>query len=185
MPREREEPVSKDFPAEQPKLSGARKEKLISPTVVFNKVPEQARLPSLEAMGDLSVGQLSKVLDAYGVTDPWDSMRVDAMSYLNRMNVPLHRMDAAVEGLLNHERKAQLMLARRVSERWATMNSLEGDYSQTMAWITVGDDAMCDPCDDNGGLEMPYTEWLQYGLPGAQTCDGADYCRCELVLVTD
>jgi len=60
-----------------------------------------------------------------------------------------------------------------------------GDLGAVFKWQSVGDDRVCDDCEDLHGKEMKYSEWLTSNMPGdGQTICGGR-CRCILVPVDE
>jgi hypothetical protein len=47
-------------------------------------------------------------------------------------------------------------------------------------WVAIGDDSLCDDCDDRNGDVMTLDEWKAIGIPGAGTTICQDNCRCGL-----
>ncbi len=48
-------------------------------------------------------------------------------------------------------------------------------------WVTIGDQSVCDDCQDRDGRQQTMAEWEAEGLPrdGATIC--GDRCRCSLI----
>ena len=175
-----------DFPVPPLELTEERPIRLLAPGIELGDAPSQVRLPSIEEMSRLSRKELLDVLQHYGVTEPWESMRASTAAYLERVSniVPGDpRWEAEMNALLGGEQRALLSLARRTSEKWGTLDAIDGNVNQEMMWVTHTDDNLCDNCDDRGGEIKTYAEWVQAGLPGAAVCLGGDQCRCELVPV--
>lgn len=174
-----------DFPVPERQLDkkGAR---LIAPGIKQGASPQQARLPRIEDMSRLSKKQLTDVLQHYGVMKPWDSMIADTSKYLERVSGIVEgdpRWKQEMDALLGSEQRALVSLSRRVSEKWSTLDAIDGNVKQELMWITHTDDSLCENCEDRGGEIKTFEEWSAEGLPGASVCLGGDQCRCELVPV--
>ncbi len=173
-------------PPRQLDPTGAR---LIAPGLNAGDTPTQARLPSIEQMSRLSQKELIDVLQHYGVTKPWEQMRLETSKYLERVSgiqPNSDRWKEEMNSILDHESTAGMRkLTKRVTENWSTLDSIDGNLQHEMMWITVTDDSLCIECEDNGGDIQTYEDWAIQGLPGAAVCLGGDECRCELVPVTD
>jgi len=175
-----------DFPVPPRQLTEGG-ERLISPGLTDGATPQQARLPSIADMRNLSQAELFDVLEQYGVTEPWESMINDTRKYLQRVSSITPGSDRWNEELNNlittESRRGMLNLARRTQERFSTLDAIDGNVNQEMMWVTVSDDNLCENCDARGGRIQSYAQWTQDGLPGSAVCLGGDQCRCELVLV--
>ena len=161
------------FPVAPPRLE---ENEFISPAIVRpgeGQAPViNPKLPSLEAMKNLSVDELSAVLEHYGIIN-FESIKAGAEKYLERVtNIPKgsRRWQNELNALLNsRSQHGAMKLARRVSERWNTMAAIDGDINAELIWVSVDDDDTCSPCFDNGGEIKTFSEWTVDGLPGAET----------------
>ena len=163
----------------------------ITPGLRRNSPPEQWVLPSLDDMGDLSMAQLQGILTHYGAGQPWDSLKSDMYQYVARMTEMTDKgaIQAEVDRLFDPQgplaRRHMLGMARRVDQVWSMLDSADGDLNAEFVWITEFDDRVCDGCEGNAGDMNTLAEWQAEGLPGPAVCWGGNYCRCDLVRVTD
>lgn len=158
----------------------------ISKTLTADADPKLIRLPDLKDIKNLSLKDLKDTLKHYGVTEAWESYEANAASYLARVSSipPGPLFDAELERILDvSSKRGALGMSRRAVQTWSTLEAIDGNVNQEMMWLNEDDDRTCEPCDQNGGEIHTYAEWVQIGLPGAQTCLGGDYCRCDLLVI--
>ena len=140
----------------------------------------------LNALGALSDAELLVVLEETGMIAPWNVMQSQAADYVLRMTeLPPGSVafKAAVGNLITAEsRRGILGMTRRAAQQFTTLNDMGGDETKEFIWIVEGDDRTCNPCMANAAEIKTYAEWQAQGLPGSATCDGGDYCRCDLLL---
>lgn len=154
-------------------------------------IPTGVQLPTAASMVNMDDAELHALLQRYGVAKPWQEMSDDAAQYVARMQS--RTTPAMTEEEVNEEvarittpisQRGLRGLARRTQERWTTMEALDavGDMSHELIRISEGDDAVCDSCLALAGSIGTIFEHEAIGLPGSQSCDGGDDCRCTLVL---
>jgi len=170
---------------DQRRLEG---EKLIAPDIGRDgAVPVAMPLPELTDMVALSDAELLSLLERFGVTDPAQQMLEDTRRYVSRLSrIPPGSPAFAteVERLLSQDdRRGLLGMTRRVQERYTTLTALDGEEGREMIRISEGDTHVCEDCATLEGFIGTYEEHAAVGLPGAQSCRGGDYCRCQLVLI--
>jgi len=163
-------------------------EKLIAPDIGRDGAVPMARpLPELAAMTSLSDGELLDLLHRFGVIDPPQQMIEDVRGYVSRLSrIPpgSPAFEAEVERLLaQNERRGLLGITRRSQERYTTLQALDGDEGKKMIRISEGDTHVCEDCARLEGFMGSYQEQASVGLPGAQSCRGGDYCRCQLIAI--
>jgi hypothetical protein len=153
-------------------------------------VPTPDPLPELASMLCLSKADLLDVLHRINAIDKPLDLRADTQRYLSRfprLAADPERFAAEMDRLLDatNERRALLGLARRTQERYTTIQAVDGNPAQELIRISEGDDHVCDECAALEGAIGTYEEHAAIGLPGAQSCLGGDYCRCQLVPIRD
>ncbi len=159
---------------------------LISPGLTADAPPELVRLPSIADMKNMTTGELADVMEYYGVTGKsFAQMQTESIGYVTRMTAyPPNSLewDNAINNLIDTQSKRGMLgMTRRISERWSTLDTIDGNINHEMVWITEGDDgSRCDQCAARAGELYTYKEWTVRGLPGSGVCDGGDMCRCEL-----
>jgi hypothetical protein len=164
--------------------------RIVAPDVGLDgPVPTAQPLPELADMLALDKADLLEVLSRFDIVDPAEALRADVMGYLSRfprLAEDPERMAAEVERLLSlEERRGLLGITRRTQERYTTLQAVQGDEAQLLIRISEGDTHVCEDCAALEGAIGTYSEHAAIGLPGAQTCLGGDYCRCQLVAVRD
>lgn len=165
------------------RLEGNR---LVTPGLQAGVRPEQARLPNLADLKNLSLGELNALLDHYGIQPYWGALQTQAMGYVSRMTEyrpGSEEWREAVANLLDRDSsRGALGMNRRIAQAWSSLDAIDGDVNKTMIWLTENDEDVCDPCEERGGVEMTWAEWQIAGPPGT-VCLGGSYCRCDLVVV--
>ena len=150
-------------------------------------VPVVDPLPDIASMIAMPDDELIRTLQRYGVTQPWSEMRAEMLSYVQRMaRIPAGAPDyrERAEMLLDMgSRRTLVGMARRASEQYATKEALDGDAGALLIRISEGDDHVCGPCEARAGIIGTLAEHEAMGAPGAASCDGGDYCRCQLVRI--
>lgn len=153
-------------------------------------IPVSAPLPALSDMLSLSNADLLETLHRFDVLDKPLDLEADVRRYLSRFPRLAADPQAFADELSRlldsqNERRALLGLTRRTQERYTTLMGVGGDQAQLLIRISEGDSAVCSECVALEGAIGTYAEHAAIGLPGAQTCLGGDYCRCQLVPVRD
>ena len=163
-------------------------EKLVAPDIGRDgAVPVAQPLPELAAMISLSDADLLSLLHRFGVIDPPQQMIEDVRGYVGRMSrIPpgSPAFAAEVERLLaQSERRGLIGMTRRAQERYTTLQALDGSETKQMIRLSEGDTHVCEDCARLEGFMGTYEEQAAVGLPGAQSCRGGDYCRCQLIAI--
>ena len=158
-----------------------------APTTAFDEVAGRFKvvpLPSADELLKLNNDELSAILKRFGVTKSWEQIYADNAGYVSRMsNIPPNSeaFDAEVFRLTMSGEKRQLLgLARRTQENYTTNRVSTGDPNQEFIRILDSHDNNCDACIDLAGSIGTMAEHIAQGLPGAASCFGGDYCRCQL-----
>ena len=150
-------------------------------------VPEQRKIPDVNALKSLSRAELIAELQEYGVIDPWDDIIADAEQYVTRFSkFPPNSLlfDLEVQNVLGTYSKRGLVgLNRRTHERYTTMIAIGGDPARELIRISEGDENVCEQCRALEGTMGTLAEHRALGLPGSQSCLGGDYCRCTLMRI--
>lgn len=157
----------------------------ITPGLKHDDRPHTRKLPTVKELGDLSNAEILKVLNHYGITEPYGILQSQAMEYVRRM-MPLRSeadIQAAFNELINNERRQLLGVSRRVSQQWSTLDAIQGDIDKELIWLAEDDEATCDSCAPRSGDIDTFAGWKARGLPGSATCRGGNYCRCDLVVI--
>ena len=146
------------------------------------------RLPSVAKMADLDAENYFFVLEQYGVLPPMPVLRAQAGEYVTRMTQYARdgaEWQRALEDLVSRESKRGMLgLSRRISERWSTLEMIDGNEQQKLIWLYEDDEASCENCAQYAGQIHTFAEWEAMGVsPGSAVCQGGDYCRCDRVAV--
>jgi hypothetical protein len=162
--------------------------KILAADIVLDSfVPVPDPLPELADMVTLDNQELLRTLHRINLIDSPSDLEADVASYLSRMSrlsVGTVEFQAELERLLNfNSRRALLGTVRRTQERYTTRMAVDGNEKQELIRISEGDESTCAVCANLEGAIGTYQEHEALGLPGAQTCIGGDYCRCQLVPV--
>ncbi len=141
--------------------------------------------PFFKVVKKMSDAELLAYLEETGIVAPWNTLQMQAAEYVQRMTEyppGSAQFKAAVNNLISTEsRRGVLGMTRRAAQRFTTLNDAGGDKNAEFIWVTEGDSVSCDPCISNAAQIKTLAEWEADGLPGAATCDGGDYCRCDLL----
>lgn len=159
--------------------------RFITPGLTHDIRPNQAKLPTLAEMKDMSNADLLRTLNHYGITEPYNMLQMQSMDYVRRM-MPLKTsedINRAYSQLINNERRQLLGVTRRVSQQWSTLDAIQGNIQQELIWIAEDDEATCDACAPRSGEIETWIGWRQRGMPGSEVCQGGNYCRCDLIVV--
>jgi len=159
--------------------------KLIAPDLAVD-APMLDRLPSASEMLSLSKADLLNYLQRFRVIDDWPRLVTEAQAYNARMSAlspDSPDWEDQIRNLVSTEsRRGLLGLTRRMSERYQTLEAMDGDPTTEFVRISEGDSAVCEVCQDLAGSIGTYAQHMQ-NAPGAASCLGGDYCRCVLVAV--
>lgn len=151
------------------------------------QVPVVDPLPDIAAMIAMSDEELIRTLQRYGVEVSWADMQASAMAVAARAAaIPAGAPDYAERMgyfIDSESRRTLVGMARRASEKYATMEALGGDADAQLIRISEGDDHVCGPCEQRAGMIGTLAEHEAMGAPGAASCDGGDYCRCQLMRI--
>lgn len=157
----------------------------VTPGLREGDSPTYVALPELADMKDMSNAELLKMLNYYGITEPYNMLQTQSMEYVRRM-MPLRSdedINRAYSELINNERRQLLGVSRRVAQQWSTLDAIQGNMYQELIWIAEDDEATCDSCAPRSGEIATWAEWKQRGMPGSEVCRGGNYCRCDLIPV--
>ena len=139
----------------------------------------------LKALSAMTDAELLAAMEEAGMIAPWGALQMQAAESVMRMTeLPpgSPAFTAAVNGIISKEaRKGLVGMTRRATQQFTTLNDMAGDTNKEFIWIVEGDDSTCAPCMVNAAMIKTYAEWEASGLPGAATCDGGDFCRCDLL----
>jgi hypothetical protein len=162
----------------------------VSPGLVPGEA-EINRLPSLRDLGDLSLAELSRQLQLYGITPEFERIISEAATqYIGRLHSlgpaimsNQAAMDAEVERIATGgSKRAMLTRARRAQQMWSTLDAADGNMNAEFISISEDDERVCDNCIDLAGEIYTLAEWQAIGHPGF-VCLGGGMCRCDLVRV--
>lgn len=144
--------------------------------------PTQRSMPSLVEMKAMTADELSATLNQFGITEPWTQMRSSTVGYLMRMTqIPpgSKRFMSELNSIIDQSTKDGLLRASRRAYHEYMIS--QTDTSGELLRIAENDENTCDVCAALAG-EVGTIEYHRgLGLPGAQSCDGGDRCRCNLV----
>jgi hypothetical protein len=168
--------------------------RIIAPTI--ERVEGRVRaipMPSHDEILRLPDDQLAGILQRFGVLPKWTDYYNGSADYVMRMSRTLSPLStdpanreafwAEVDRLAATESRRHLIGAvRRAQEQYTTQRVLEGtDPGQEFIRILDSHDNQCEACIARAGIIGTYEEHVAVGLPGASSCFGGDYCRCQLV----
>jgi hypothetical protein len=148
--------------------------------------PVGVKLPSIDALKDLTPAELLEVSQRYGVYAPWRELWTQNAAYVEQFSrIPPGSVDFWGEvSRITDERmgkRAALGLARSAQRNYNQLLATDGDETQILVRVGEGDDAMCDGCRAAEGIEGTLAEHDAVGLPGSQEC--GHNCRCVLLPV--
>jgi len=146
------------------------------------------RLPSPADMDSMDADNYFFVMEQYGVLPPMPVLRAQAGAYVTRMTAyppGSPEWNTALEDLVSTESKRGMKgLTRRISERWSTLETIDGNENQELMWMFEDDEASCDNCAQYAGDIHTFKEWEAMGIhPGSSVCKGGDACRCDFLAV--
>jgi hypothetical protein len=163
-------------------------EQLVAPDIGRDgAVPVAQPLPELAAMVSLSDADLLDLLERFGVIDTRQQLIESIRGYVARATrIPPGSPAFAteVERVLTQMEKRDLVgMTRRAQERYTTLQALDGSATKQMIRLSEGDTHVCEDCARLSGFIGNYEDQAAVGLPGAQSCRGGDYCRCQLIAI--
>lgn len=143
-----------------------------------------AGLPDKATLLAMSPAEFLATMERFAILPNWNVQQTQAAQYVTRMTQyepGSPRFKRAVNQLISGESKRGIIgLTRRAAQQYTTLVDTDGDIQREFIWIVEGDESTCDPCRENAALVDTMAGWMSRGLPGASTCDGGDYCRCDL-----
>lgn len=152
-------------------------------------VPYGVKLPSMNDMLDLSAPELIELLQRYGIVGSWAEAKARVADIVGRIHgiPPGPLFDTQVRAIIENSRKGLVQTARRVTERYTTIQASTGDEKQLFVRMPEDYDPerICDICYELAGTIGTLAQHEEVGLPGAASCLGGDYCRCTLVPYED
>lgn len=146
--------------------------------------PESVPIPSLADLRALDADELAVVAGRFGWADTWDT-RMEAMTSTlqafgydpdpdrDRWNAAMTRMKAAQE-------KALLGVARRLSQRYETLEAVGGDMGQLCIYTNESLNP-CEECNALGGTVKTYAEFVADGDCPGDRCLAGNLCMCALM----
>jgi hypothetical protein len=164
-------------------VQAGKREVVRLPITTFERLQAKylAEFADLKA---LSNKELYTALNEVGALRSIEKQTADAMGYVSRMtNYPKGspQWKEAVANLTDAQSKSGLMsMNRRSVETLSVLAQTGGDLNAEMVWLLDPTSSHCSYCPANAGLVMTYSEWLDFGLPGIDTCKGGDRCNCHL-----
>ncbi|MCP4677717.1 MAG: hypothetical protein GY854_19810 [Deltaproteobacteria bacterium] len=146
-------------------------------------------LPSADDMAGLDAENYFFVLEKYAVLPPMPVLRAQAGAYVSRMTQyppggPGWQRE--LDNLVSTESKRGMLgVSRRLSERWSTLETIDGnEQQQGLLWLFEDDEASCDNCAVYAGQIHSYAKWESMGIsPGSSVCKGGESCRCDRIAV--
>ena len=151
-----------------------------------NNIPNVVPILSagdLRSLRSANVNEHMQLLGQYGFINTPEKLVEMNSSFLSRYNIMPGdpRYQAELQRLLDSgSGRVLLEQAQRVSERFETISSLNGDMTQNCMYLAEGD-GPCAECEELNGIEGSYAELLRTDrIPGAR-CLGGDACRCAIV----
>ena len=172
------------------------KGRLQSPTIdrPNGAEPFGAQLPELADMVSLQDHELHELLDRFGVSGAWQDLRSQAMQYAADMgqfvSLDPDNLRREVERLIagnpatGYSRRALLGMARETQRAFVLDSFAEEGPNQEFIRICENDESSCSRCPEYAGIIGTLGQHAaDPGLPGAATCDGGFYCRCQLVIL--
>lgn len=152
-------------------------------------VPYGVRLPSMNEMLGLEVEELVDLLQRYGIAPSWAEAKARVADVVGRIQgtPPGPLFDTRVRAILESSKAGLVQTARRVTERYTTIQAMNGDEKQLFIRMPEDYDPqrICDVCAELAGVIGTMAQQEEIGLPGAASCLGGDYCRCTLVPYED
>lgn len=151
--------------------------------VVHGVPPEQRALPSMDALAQIGLGELSTILIETGVVPSVDALAMQYFQGAQRL-LPFPgnstQMSVGLDELTTANKRELVGLARSM---YREIIILDGAEDGVKEWIrmTEGDDRVCEGCEPLGGEIGDYAYHESIGLPGAASCLGGDSCRCTLL----
>jgi hypothetical protein len=137
-------------------------------------------------LNNLSDAELHAIMTEFGIRVPFEQLITDAQTYVAQMSNRLipgsPQFNAEVERITGPaSRRGLLGMARRTQENASTLEILERSGTTELIRVLDSDENNCDNCIALAG-EIGTLEYHQsIGMPGAASCLGGDYCRCQLM----
>ena len=147
-------------------------------------------MPSNREILRLSNAEMVNILQRFGVSPDWNGYFTTSAAYTSRLSSTLSSLStdtAAFASELERQafaesRKHLIGSVRRAQENYTTNRVLEGlGPNQEFIRILDSHDNQCEPCIARAGIIGTIEEQAAVGLPGTASCDGGDYCRCQLM----
>lgn len=148
------------------------------------RFPVGKPIPPPAALLKLPRHELDLILQRYKVFAPWNEMIAQAQGYVARLSsIPPGSPD--FEDEVNRitqpsSRRGLLGLVRRTQQNYTTMIAAQGNPQQVFIRVTEGGDGVCELCEERAGAMGTLAHHEAIGAPGAASCLGGDYCRCQL-----
>lgn len=139
-------------------------------------------IPSLEDLNKLNADELAAVAGRFGWIDTIDARMDAAGEQLRAFGYDPGDPAAygrAMDRLVATEEKALLGVARRMSQRYETLEAIGGDMGQVMQY---GNESVnpCPECENLGGTRKTYAEFVADGDCPGDRCLGGNNCMCFL-----
>ena len=152
------------------------------------RMPTHSQIRNMDHRNPDDVEALSMVLYRFGLTNTPTEGIANHAKYLDRFRgLTSDDPNFTIEKLRLAEAdsgRALLGQARRITQRWETLENIGGNPDQVCIYINEGDDP-CEECLPLGGEEAPYSWFVTNGnLPGDR-CLGGDLCQCSLTPIEE
>ena len=148
------------------------------------------KLPTAAQTLRMSDAELIGIMQRFSVFRAWSDYFTGSSTYVAqqaRQLTPLlgtPEFDRQMANLARPEDRRHLIgSVRRVQETWTTQRILDDNPNQEFIRVLDSHDNQCDACIARAGTIGSIEEHEAIGLPGASSCFGGDYCRCQLVSV--
>ena len=140
-------------------------------------------IPSLEDLNKLSADELAVVAGRFGWQDTWDNKLSAMDEQLRAFGYDPGNPEAyarAMGRMQVSEEKALLGVARRMSQRYETLEAMGGDLDKMMIYVNESV-TPCEECERLGGMVKTYREFLADGDMPGDRCLGGNNCMCALM----
>jgi len=148
-------------------------------------VPEQVVLPSVADFKGMSMSETHGWLQRFGAMKPSAQAITENIGYLERMSAiqpGTPEFATALKTLTDtSETRGALQAARRAYREYGMLDAQAQNPKQEFVRLSETDDHTCDSCWGKAGEIGTIVYHASIGLPGAASCYGGDYCRCELL----
>lgn len=164
-------------------------EQFQSPTLDWNSPPTRVKLPEISDLVNLPDYALHEGLQRFGFMDRWIDAEQAAAKYVERITRRTWTkadLDAEIRRLATTDTtEGTRRLTKRCYHQYTLFTAIGNDDPSKVAFIRIGegDDGQCDSCYSLQGEEGTMAYHQSIGMPGAQSCDGGDDCRCMLMRV--